>query len=122
MQSKGIIQEQAPPAHKPYFDERSMEILGNSFEFFGMLDKEGRVLVLRGRIFERLGTAAGLLTGQRFPETVFWQSSETTARLVDSAVNDALAGSTTQLLVTFRRIAVEKHPIELQIQPLASTG
>src|SRR5688572_18975716 len=122
MHPRGTIQDHAPPAPKPYFDERSMEILGNSFEFFGMLDNEGRVLVLRGRIFERVGTDAGLLTGQRFSETVFWQSSETTGRLVDSAVNDALAGSTTQLLVDFRISADEKEPIELQIQPLASTG
>src|SRR5688572_5945324 len=122
MHPRGTIQDHAPPAPKPYFDERSMEILGNSFEFFGMLDNEGRVLVLRGRIFERVGTDAGLLTGQRFSETVFWQSSEATGRLVDSAVSDALAGSTTQLLVDFRISADEKEPIELQIQPLTSTG
>jgi hypothetical protein len=60
-----------------------------------------------------------LLVGQHFSETVFWQSSENTARLVDKAVDDAAEGKHSNLLVDFRISAEEKLPVELNVQLLA---
>ena len=98
-----------------YFDDRSEEIFDFTFEFFGVLDAAGKVRAIRGRIFERTGIDAQLLVGQRFFETVFWQSSENTARLVEKAVSDAALGTNTSIIVDFRISAEEKIPIELQL-------
>lgn len=98
-----------------YLDPRSEKILDHSFEFFGILDLEGRVQTLSGRIFKRTNTDTHLLVGQRFSETVFWQSSENTARLVEKAVADAADGDDESLLVDFRISAEEKVPVELQL-------
>ena len=76
---------------------------------------EGRVRTLSGRLFQRTNTDTHLLGGQRFSETVFWQSSENTARLVEKAVSDAARGVDTTLLVDFRISAEEKVPVELQL-------
>jgi PAS domain S-box-containing protein len=104
----------------PHFDPRSKEIFGNAFEFYGTLDGSGRILVLSGRIFDRTGTRTELLAGQLFSETVFWQSSENTARQVDKAVADAAAGKRAHLIIDFRVSADEKIPVELRLQPLQS--
>jgi PAS domain S-box-containing protein len=100
------------------FDRRSIAIFENAFEFFGTLDGTGRILALKGRLFNRTNTNTQLLAGQLFSETVFWQSSENTARLVDKAVSDAAAGKCSQVLVDFRISADEKVPINLELQPL----
>src|SRR5688500_10417081 len=89
------------------FDARSRAIFENSFDFFGTLDPDGRILMLHGRIFQRTNTNTTLLIGQRFSETVFWQSSENTARLVDKAVNDTAGGRESNLIVDFRISAEE---------------
>ena len=101
------------------FDPRSFAIFDKNFEFFGTLDPSGRVLSLNGRIFERTGAKPELLMGQPFSETVFWQSSENTARLVAKAVSDAAAGESSCVLVDFRVSAEEKVPVELQLQSLS---
>jgi PAS domain S-box-containing protein len=102
----------------PEFDRRSQAIFDNAFEFFGTLDLTGRVVALSGRLFERANTNTKLLVGQHFSETVFWQSSEDTARQVDKAVTDAVAGKCSNLLVDFRVSADEKVPVELHLQAL----
>lgn len=100
------------------FDARSKTIFQNTFDFFGLLDAAGHVVTLSGRLFQKTNTNTKLLTGERFSETVFWQSSENTARLVDKAVSDASAGRDSSLLVDFRISSEEKVPIELQLQLL----
>jgi len=97
------------------FDPRSDKIFGHVFEFFGVLDLEGRIQTLSGRLFQRTNTDTNLLIGQRFSETVFWQSSENTGRLVEKAVADAAEGVDATLLLDFRISAEEKIPVELQI-------
>ena len=100
------------------FDIRSRAIFENTFDFFGTLDPAGRIRMLNGRIFQRTNTNTNLLVGQHFPETVFWQSSENTARLVEKAVNDAAKGRNSTLVVDFRISAEEKLPVEMQFQLL----
>ncbi|MEO8572383.1 MAG: ATP-binding protein [Pyrinomonadaceae bacterium] len=102
-----------PDSHPRY-----QALLDNAFEFFGTLDGSGRVLALTGRLFDRTSTNTSLLVGQLFSETVFWQSSENTARLVDKAVADAASGKRSDLLVDFRVSADEKVPVELRLQPV----
>ncbi len=104
------------PSNSPDFDRRSKAIFDKAFEFFGTLDFAGRVVALSGRLFERANSNTKLLVGQHFSETVFWQSSENSARLVDKAVTDAIAGNCSSLHVDFRVSAEEKVPVELQFQ------
>ncbi|HUR97830.1 MAG TPA: ATP-binding protein [Pyrinomonadaceae bacterium] len=101
-------------------DPRHQAIFDNAFEFYGTLDDSGRVTALTGRLFDRTGTNTNLLVGQLFSETVFWQSSENTARLVDKAVADSAVGKRSDLIVDFRVSADEKVPVELRLQPLKS--
>jgi len=101
-------------------DPRYRAIFDNVFEFFGTLDGLGRVVALTGRLFDRTNTNTNLLIGQLFSETVFWQSSENTARLVEKAVADAARGKRSDLIVDFRVSADEKVPVELRLQPLRS--
>ena len=101
------------------FDSRSKAIFDSAFEFFGTLDVNGRIRGLSGRLFERANTKTKLLVNQFFSETVFWQSSENTAKLVEKAVADAASGKASTLLVDFRVSADEKVPVELQLQPLS---
>jgi hypothetical protein len=103
---------------KDDFDAKSKTVFQNAFDFFGLLDATGHVVTLTGRLFQKTNTNTKLLTGQRFSETVFWQSSENTARLVDKAVSDASAGRDSSLLLDFRISADEKIPIELRLQLL----
>jgi len=107
--------ESANPAG---FDPRSLEVFDKNFEFFGTLDASGRVLALNGRLFQKANTKTKMLRGQSFSDTVFWQSSENTARLVAKAVSDAAAGESSKVLVDFRVSADEKVPVELQLQAL----
>src|SRR5215203_2638671 len=97
---------------------RYRAIFDNAFEFFGTLDGSGYVVELTGRLFDRTNTNTNLLAGQLFSETVFWQSSENTARLVDKAVADAASGKRADLIVDFRVSADEKVPVELRLQPI----
>lgn len=103
------------------FDLRSKAMLENVFDFFGTLDLDGRITNLDGRIFQRTGTNPGLLTGQPFSQTVFWQSSESTARLVEKAVADASSRTGADLVVDFRISAEEKVPVELQLRRFENT-
>jgi hypothetical protein len=106
--------------NSPEFDRRSQAIFDNAFEFFGTLDVKGRIVTLSGRLFERANTNTKLLVGQHFSETVFWQSSENTARQVEKAVTDAIAGTCSKLPLDFRVSADEKVPVELQLQAIKS--
>ena len=99
----------------PEFDSRTQAIFDNAFEFFCTLDSTGHILSISGRLFERTNTNTKLLKGQLFSETVFWQSSENTARLVAQAINNAATDKTAKLLVDFRVSADERVPVELQI-------
>ncbi len=99
-------------------DAATRIVFDSAFDFFGTLNMQGQVMELRGRLFDRTRTNVELLVGQRFSETVFWQSSENTARQVDNAVTDAVAGKDSQLVIHFRVSADEKVPIELRVQPL----
>lgn len=98
------------------FDSRVQGIFENTFDLFGTLDSEGFIRTLSGRLFLRTNTNPKLLVGQPFSETVFWQSSENTARLVDKAVSDASQGRDRKLVADFRISAEEKLPVEIQLQ------
>lgn len=104
------------------FDPKARSIFEQTFDFFGTLSTDGHIRFLTGRIFERTNTNSNLLTGQPFSEIVFWQSSENTARLVDKAVSDAVAGEDSKLLVDFRVSAEERIPVELHVQRLSDAG
>ncbi|HKP68994.1 MAG TPA: ATP-binding protein [Pyrinomonadaceae bacterium] len=105
----------SPETGQFYFDQRSEKIFDRAFGFFGILDIEGRIQTLSGRLFQRTNIDTNLLVGQRFSETVFWQSSENTARLVEKAVAEAVEGIDVFLLLDFRVSAEEKIPVELQL-------
>lgn len=94
------------------------EVLENLFAFFGILSSEGFVLSLKGKVFERTETNPELLIGQRFSETVYWQSSEFTSSILEKAIEDAANGHKSKTLLDFRINAEEKLIIELFLYPL----
>ncbi|MEJ7847019.1 MAG: ATP-binding protein [Pyrinomonadaceae bacterium] len=93
-------------------------IFNNVFDFYGTLDIDGRVISLSGRIFESTNTNPELLTGQLFSQTVFWQSSENTARIFESSIEKAASGEIAKLLLDFRVSSEEKVAVEINLQPL----
>lgn len=98
------------------------DILENIFAFFGTLSPEGIVISLKGKVFERTETDPRLLVGQRFSETVYWQSSEFTSGVLENAIQGAARGEKTKTLLDFRINAEEKLIIELFLYPLEDEG
>src|SRR4051794_23811480 len=95
--------------------------LASIFELFGILDGEGRVVRLAGSIFDKTNTNPTLLVGQRFAETVFWQSSAHTSKLLERAISGALLGQPSDSLLDFRVSADEKIAMEVSLRPLGSS-
>jgi len=98
------------------------EVLENLFAFFGTLSSEGFVLSLKGKVFERTETNPQLLIGQRFSETVYWQSSEFTSSVLEKSIDEAAKGQQSKTLLDFRINAEEKLIIELFLYPLEEQG
>lgn len=98
------------------------DVLENIFAFFGILNHEGLVLSLKGKVFQRTETDPQLLIGQRFSETVYWQSSEFTAALLEKAIQNAAKGEGAKTLLDFRINADEKLLIELFLYALEKDG
>jgi signal transduction histidine kinase/ActR/RegA family two-component response regulator len=94
------------------------DIFENTFAFFGTLSSEGFVLSLKGKVFERTETDPQLLIGQRFSETVYWQSSEFTSSILEKAIEEAAGGQKSKTLLDFRINSEEKLIIELFLYPL----
>ncbi len=105
-------------ADMPGFSMESLSVFENVFDFFGTLGSDGRVKSLAGRIFKSTNTNPDLLLGHVFSETVFWQSSETNARLIEKAISNAAAGVSSKLTIGFRVSADEKMAMEVFVQPL----
>jgi PAS domain S-box-containing protein len=95
--------------------EKTSSIFNNVFIFFGTLSPQGFVLSLEGKIFEKTATDPKLLIGQRFAETVYWQSSPHTAETLERAIKEA-AGGNSKAYLDFRVNAEEKIFIELSLQ------
>jgi PAS domain S-box-containing protein len=112
------------PAEKVAPADATASLIGSIFDLFGTLDPEGRVLRLQGRIFNKTNTNPSLLTGQRFCETVFWQSSENTAKLLEKSLDRAAGGKDVDVVLDFRISADEKVPMQLYLRradPVART-
>ena len=100
------------------FAVQNQSIFENLFDFFGTLDGNGKVLNLSGRIFEMTNTNPELLTGHLFSETVFWQSSENTSKIVEKIIEAAAKGDPAKVILDFRINADEKVPMEVFVQRL----
>ena len=102
------------------FAEQNQTIFENIFDFFGTLDADGSVSSLSGRVFETTNTNPKLLTGQQFSQTVFWQSSENTSKIFAKAIENAVNGEHSKLILDFRISADEKIAMEVYVQQLQS--
>ncbi len=114
---KGGVEPEIDP-----LESEAQTIFYNVFDFFGTLDDNGRVLDLSGSIFDRTNTDPRLLVGQRFSETVFWQSSENTSKMLEKAIDIAAGGKRERVLLDFRISADKKIAVELCLQPLKKEG
>ena len=90
----------------------------NAFDFFGVLDREGKVVELSGSIFEKASADPSLLKGQIFSQTVFWQSSENTSKVLESAIVEAASAGRSKVLLDFRLTADRKMVVELSLMSL----
>lgn len=93
------------------------DILEDISVFSGHLCLEGKVLTLKGKIFERTETDPKLIVGQKFSETVYWQASESIPKLLDKAVEIAANGEKTFALLKFRVSSEEILTVELFLYP-----
>jgi PAS domain S-box-containing protein len=99
-------------------DETAQNIFKNVFAFFGTLTPDGFVLSLAGNIFQRTATEPELLIGQKFSETVYWQSTEETPNLLEQAIAKTANGEKSKTTLDFRVNSQEKIIIELFLQPV----
>ncbi len=97
------------------FNELTRSIFEGSFDLFGVLDSEGRVIEMHGGIFERAGTKPEKLAGQQFTQTVYWQSSEDIAGLIEEAIDNCLRGACEKLRLQFRLNAEKRVLIEISL-------
>lgn len=100
----------------------TVEIFSSVFDFFGTLDLNGRVISLDGSIFDQTKTDPKLLIGQPLSETVFWQASENTSRTVEEAIDQAVDGNSSRIIVDFRVSSDKKVAVEMILQPLKREG
>ncbi len=118
--TKSSLQVQQPK--NAYSDTDAEKIFENIFDFYGTLDASGRVLNLSGRIFQMTNTDPELLIGQQFSQTVFWQSSENTSKILEKEIEDAANGEHSRVLLDFRISVDEKTAIEVNLQPLLNVS
>ncbi len=97
---------------------QTQDIFENVFAFFGTLTSEGFVFSLQGKVFERTATDPHLIVGQKFSETVYWQSTENNSIKFDKAVRKAARGKKYKTSLDFRINADEKISIELFLNPI----
>ncbi len=97
-------------------------IFENVFAFFGMLNEKGFLINLQGKAFEKTNLNPELLSGQKFSETVFWQSSESTSKMLDKSVELAASGTGAKVLLDFRLSSEEKLFVEMNLQPVSEKG
>jgi PAS domain S-box-containing protein len=100
------------------FDGPSAAVYDAVFDLYGTLSRDGSVRTISGRIFARTGMNPTLLTGQIFSQTVFWQSSENTPKILEKAIGRAANGESERITLDFRVNADEKLPFEVQIVPI----
>ena len=101
-------------------DKEAHNIFDNVFIFWGTLTSDGFVLSLTGSIFERTATVPDLLIGHKFSETVYWQSTEQTSKLLEEAIAKTAAGEKNNIILDFRINSQEKIIIELFLQPISN--
>lgn len=111
----------AQKADGPGFSSEALSVFEGVFDFYGTLAHDGRVKQLSGSVFASTNTNPDLLLGQVFSETVFWQSSEVTAKLFKKAIEDAASGKRSDLTIDFRISSDEKTAMEVFVQPLAKS-
>ncbi len=100
------------------FAEQYRTLFENLFDFFGTLDADGKVMHLSGNIFKTANMNPDLLTGQQFSQTVFWQSSVNTSKIFEKAVENAVKGEQSRLILDFRISADQKVAMEVYVQRL----
>lgn len=103
-------------------DEQTRKIFLNTFAFYGTMDPHGRLLDLNGNIFKKTHKDPDLLNGQRFSETVFWQSSESTPKNLDRAIKRSANGHKSKIVLDFRISADKKIAVELFMHPIDEQG
>lgn len=99
------------------FDSPAQDIFDNVFLFFGTLTPDGFVLDLRGEIFKKANIDPQLLIGQKFSETVYWQSSEATSNILSRALDAAAEGRKSETVLDFRVSSKEKLTISFYLHP-----
>ena len=100
-----------------YLDNQVKFIFDDIFAFFGTVNQKGYLINLHGRILEKTNFNSDLLIGQKFSETVFWQSSEHTSKLLEKAIEEASQGRTIKTLLDFRINSENKLIVELNLYP-----
>src|SRR5262245_12549778 len=99
-------------------DPQMEEIFKNVFEFYGTLNPHGNVITLTGKIFEKTFTNPKMLTGHRFADTAFWQSSEQNYQIINSAIEAAGQGIKSKQILEFRISADEIRVVEVSLSPI----
>ena len=99
------------PTHYP-------QIFDQLFLFYGFTTSKGFLLEFSGKLFEDRDLETKHLLGQKFSETVFWQSSAQTAARFENVIENASRGVQSKTILDFRINSDEKLFINLLVQPV----
>ncbi len=108
--TEGDISKVAPDTHLS-------SVFEDVFAFFGTLTSEGFVISLQGKVFDETNLNPVFLVGQKFSETVFWQSSEHTPKILERAIEESNGGKKSKIILDFRLSAERKLIVELSLHP-----
>lgn len=122
MQNQSVSNENCSENFDSAVKVSKQKLLANIFAFYGTLNKNGSLIELNGSIFERTSVDPSLLTGRKFSETVFWQSSEQTPKMLETAIRDAAKGLNAKTLLDFRLSSEQKLFVELHLFPSDETA
>ena len=97
-------------------------IFESAFDLFAILGPSGDIRKLAGPIFASMKAQPGMLVGQRLAETVIWQSSEDTPKLLDRAIAEAAAGSDVRLTLDLRLRSAQNVPMDVLMRRFGADG
>lgn len=100
----------------------SQKIFNDLFSFYGVMSSEGFLLELYGKLFEEKNIEIKHLIGQKFSETVFWQSSEFIVSNLEKSIKRANQEVSSKTLLEFRVNSQEKLFVELFLHPVSDSG
>ncbi len=99
-------------------ERKARVILDQTFEFIGLLDRDGRVLEANQASLEFAGIRANQVIGKFFPDTPWWQHSSEIHATVTRAIHAAKRGEFVRFETVHPDVHGELHHVDFSLKPV----